>query len=81
MSKNREIAVSTIKLNAQILRDLGLINFGSNSHFQLAELTNLGRNVLSITSQSSLTGKAAVCKIADPGSSPGSETRGERNEK
>lgn len=89
INKRQKIPLSTLKLNAQILRNLGLITFGTNSHFQLAELTDIGKWVLALISRSSLTvdrrssetsvcSKAAVCKTANPGSNPGSETEKKR---
>ena len=73
INKEHRIPLSTLKLNTQILRKLGLIDFGTNSHFRKVEVTDLGKEVLAIISQSSLTGKAAVCKTANLGSNPGSE--------
>ena len=75
INKGHKIPLSTLKLNAKILKDLKLIDFGTNSHFQKAELTELGHDILSIISQSSSTGRAAVRKTANIGSNLGSETR------
>ncbi len=74
ISKKQKIPLSTLKLNARILKNLGLIDFGANSHAQAAEITELGQDIFSIISQSSLTGKTTVCKTVNPGSNPGSET-------
>jgi transketolase len=47
ISKKFKIPLSTLKLNARILKDLGLIDFGSNSCFKPAKLTELGKFVTS----------------------------------
>ena len=43
ISFSQDIPLSTLKLNAKILKDLNLITFGNNSHFQAAKLTDFGR--------------------------------------
>jgi hypothetical protein len=40
--------LSTLKLNAKILKKLNLITFGNNSHFQAAGLTGFGKFVVEI---------------------------------
>ena len=42
------ISLSTLKLNAKILKDLNLISFGNNSHFQAAKLTDFGQFIVEI---------------------------------
>jgi hypothetical protein len=37
------IPLSTLKYNARVLRELGVISYGSNSKFQIARLTDLGK--------------------------------------
>ena len=78
INNERKIPLSTLKLNARILKELKLIDFGTNSHFQPAKLLELGQDILTIIFQSSLTGKAVGCKPTDPGSNPVSETRKKR---
>ena len=75
ISKEHKIPLSTLKLNARILRGLGLIDFGTNSDFKHAKLTKEGVEVLEIISRDSLTGKTAGCNPAVPGSNlgPGTE--------
>ncbi len=46
ISETRGIPLSTLKLNAKILRELRLIRYGSLAEPDEAELTPLGRNVL-----------------------------------
>ena len=75
INKDNKIPLSTLKLNARILKELKLINFGTNSHFQPANLTELGQDIFLIISQSSSTGRAIGCKLIDLGSNLGSETR------
>jgi len=48
ISDTRGIPLSTLKLNAKILRDLKLIQYGTLSKPDEAELTQLGRNVLKV---------------------------------
>lgn len=48
LSRENRIPLSTLKLNAKILRELDLICFGSNSS---AELTEFGHLVLGIISE------------------------------
>ena len=76
ISKEHKIPLSTLKLNARILRDLGLIDFGTNSDFRSAKLTEEGAEVLALISRDSLTGRTAGCNPADPGSNlgPGTES-------
>ena len=47
-SEKHRVPLSTLKLNARILRDLGLISCGSASNSEPARLTEAGRTVLSI---------------------------------
>jgi hypothetical protein len=42
------IPLSTLKLNANILKKLNLITFGNNSNFQSAKLTDFGNFVCKI---------------------------------
>lgn len=77
ISKSRKLAVSTLRLNARILLGLGLIEFGNNSHFRLAELTEFGKIVFSLLSRHSLTSRAVGCNPTDAGANPVAETRGE----
>ena len=78
ISKEKNISLSTLKLNARILKDLELINFVNG---RPVILTSLGSTVLSIISRSSSIGRAVGCKPTDPGSSLGSEIRGENNDR
>ena len=48
ISSSHEIPLSTLKLNAKILKNLNLITFGNNSHFQSARLTDFGKFVFKI---------------------------------
>ncbi len=48
LSKERKIPLSTLKLNARILRDLGLILVEEREGRRFAGLSNLGRVVLDI---------------------------------
>ena len=48
LSETRGVPLSTLKLNAKILRELRLIRYGTPSEPDEAELTPLGRNVLSV---------------------------------
>lgn len=48
ISETRGVPLSTLKLNAKILRELRLIRYGTLSEPDEAELTPLGRNVLSV---------------------------------
>ena len=43
ISKIYEIPLSTLKSNARILRELGLISYGNSSSFQVATLTEFGK--------------------------------------
>lgn len=47
-SERHRVPLSTLKLNARVLRDLGLISCGSASDPQPARLTEAGRTVLSM---------------------------------
>lgn len=42
------IPLSTLKLNARILKSLNLITFGNNSYFKSARLTDVGNFILEI---------------------------------
>jgi hypothetical protein len=46
ISETRGVPLSTLKLNAKILRELRLIRYGTLSEPDEAKLTPLGRNVL-----------------------------------
>jgi hypothetical protein len=48
ISDTRGVPLSTLKLNAKILRELRLIRYGTLSEPDEAELTPLGRDVLSV---------------------------------
>jgi len=48
ISEIRGVPLSTLKLNAKILRELRLIHYGTLSEPDEAELTPLGRNVLDL---------------------------------
>ena len=77
ISREEKIPLSTLKLNARILKDLGLIECG-NSH--PARLTQLGEFLASIISDSphSSNGRAAACKAEDAGSNPAGGTQKNR---
>lgn len=47
-SERHGVPLSTLKLNARVLRDLGLISCGSATNSEPAKLTEAGRTVLSI---------------------------------
>jgi len=67
MEKKHNVPLSTLKLNAKILREIGLISFGNSS---VARLTNVGKMIIQIfdsefKSSQSLTKedlKANLCK-------------------
>ena len=42
ISKNTDISISTLKTNAKILKDLGLIVYGNSSNYQIVRLTEYG---------------------------------------
>jgi hypothetical protein len=42
ISFSHDVPLSTLKLNAKILKRLNLITCGNNSHFQTARLTDFG---------------------------------------
>jgi len=46
--KKQKIPISTLKLNAKILKDFGLISYGSTKKPKIAELTELGKFLLDI---------------------------------
>ncbi len=48
ISQTKGIPLSTLKLNAKVLRSLGLISMGELNGRRSVSLTNLGRIVLSI---------------------------------
>ena len=48
ISDTRGVPLSTLKLNAKILRELRLIRYGTLSEPDEAELTQLGRSVLKV---------------------------------
>lgn len=50
-----DIPISTLKLNAKILKDLNLITYGSTTSFRGAELTDLGLAILSLVRQEDLS--------------------------
>jgi hypothetical protein len=49
-SQRHRVPLSTLKLNARVLRDLGLISCGSASDSRAARVTVAGRTVLSLLS-------------------------------
>lgn len=48
ISKQFNISLSTLKLNARILKDLGLISYGNTTDFRKPKLTDVGKFVLGI---------------------------------
>ncbi len=48
LSKSFDIPLSTLKLNARILRNLGLIDFGSSSDFKKPSVTSIGKFIFSV---------------------------------
>lgn len=76
VSKKQKIPVSTLKLNARNLRQLGLID---HSLFEPVSLTNLGKLVFKIVTQDSSIGRVRGRNPRDPDSNSGPETfdRGE----
>jgi hypothetical protein len=84
LSKFQEIPLSTLKLNARVLKDLNLISFGDCEKPGMARLTDFGEFVCDKISEASsettgatgdsLTAKTAGRKPADPGSNPGPRT-------
>ena len=55
MSSNFDVPLSTLKLNAKILKELNLINYGSTKNFRGVELTDLGQTILSLISNENLS--------------------------
>ncbi len=43
ISRTRGVSLSTLKLNAKILKELGLISY---SEFHIAELTDFGKSIM-----------------------------------
>lgn len=48
ISNEMNIPLSTLKLNAKILKELGLIDFGDGKTFKLATLTHPGKVIMKI---------------------------------
>ena len=48
ISRRFNIPLSTLKLNARILRDLGLITYGNTSDFKKPKLTDIGKFILDV---------------------------------
>jgi len=46
--KKQNIPISTLKLNAKMLKDLGLISYGSSKKHKTAGLTELGKFLIEI---------------------------------
>ena len=55
LSKKYQIPLSTLKRNAQILRDLNLISYGEAPNFSGVELTELGRFISGLMMSDELT--------------------------
>jgi hypothetical protein len=62
LSEEEGVPLSTLKLNARILRDLGLISYGSMVETRYAEVETLGSFVLKLLSDEA-TG--ATIQLAD----------------
>jgi hypothetical protein len=62
LSEEEGVPLSTLKLNARILRDLGLISYGSMVEKRYAEVETLGSFVLKLLSDEA-TG--ATIQLAD----------------
>ncbi len=67
LSDTRGVPLSTLKLNAKILRELRLIRYGTLSEPDEAELTPLGRNVLSVVDDPEKRRQPAMLKLPDRG--------------
>lgn len=48
ISTNHKIPLSTLKLNAKLLKELGLISYGSVRKMKISKLTKFGKNILDI---------------------------------
>lgn len=48
ISRKFDVPISTLKLNAKILKELKLIDFGDSEGFKEAELTEMGKFILEI---------------------------------
>ncbi len=68
ISDSRGVPLSTLKLNAKILRELRLIRYGTLSEPDEAELTPLGKMVLSIVDDP--TKRCAPFCLAQSGDAP-----------
>ncbi len=55
MSSNFDVPLSTLKLNAKILKELNLINYNATRDFRGVELTELGRVILNLISKEDLS--------------------------
>ncbi len=64
-----KIPISTLKLNAKILKDLGLIKFFNGDPVRL---TDFGQFVFSLIAQNSIAGSTASCNPVGPRSIRGS---------
>lgn len=67
ISKNQKTSPSTLKLNAKILRDLGLIK---SDFCQPLKLTDTGKFVLGVLSQNSVNGSTVGRNPTSSGSNP-----------
>jgi DNA-binding MarR family transcriptional regulator len=57
IEKKHKIPLSTLKLNAKILREIGLISFGNSS---VARLTNVGKMILQIFENESAKNQSLI---------------------
>jgi hypothetical protein len=48
ISSSHDTPLSTLKMNAAILRKLNLITFGNKSHYRATKLTDFGKFILGI---------------------------------
>jgi hypothetical protein len=62
LSEKRDIPLSTLKLNARILRELNLISYGSTSLKKAAEVEKLGFFVLRLLGDDSV---GAMIRFSD----------------
>jgi hypothetical protein len=58
LSMDHGVPLSTLKLNARILRELNLISYGSLTHRKAARLENLGRFIYRVIDDETVTASA-----------------------
>lgn len=60
ISEKYEIPISTLKLNAKILKELNLISYGTASNPRNAKLSNLGRFIIDLIGEDYLLEKMLI---------------------